>query len=272
MKKTKRQIALIAMVLFVCINFKNDLYASGGDSGGSSAPPPPPNAEVIRKSPIPLKTDGKFVVSEDMVKCIQWEEFNEIKDSKLYRDGSDARNTTLYKSIDPYIEADECIEGVLGGTDTKLYENSLLIESDGTYDKNTQVSKTTNQKMPEVFCSKKYSKIHYGQPYEFICADGKIAPTCSDNDVKEYGCKKGEQYCTKCVETESEQYCTSPGGGSGGNGGSSTSCRTYSKCVKYGAIPPTITKSVKFNSKRCVKWELAYPIGKATIDPNNIEF
>ena len=253
MKKTKRQVALIAMVLFVCVNFKNDLYASGGES---APPPPPPNAEVIRKSPIQLKTDGKFVVSEDMVKCVQWEEFNEIKDTQLYGFGS----------IEPYIEADECIEGVLGGGDTKSYENSLLIESDGTYNKNTQVSKTTNQKMPEVFCSKKYSKIHYGKPYEFVCANGRTAPTCSDNDVEEYGCKKGEQYCTTCVKEENIPNCNSAGGGGGGS-----TCFDNYVCVKYGAIPP-ITKSVKFNSKRCVKWELAYPIGKATIDPNNIEF
>ena len=262
MKKTSGKIALIAMV-FLCVNFKNDLYAFRQTTG------------AIKKDPIPLKTDGKFVVSEDMVKCTQWEEFNEIKNSELIY-----KTPLIISELKVlYIEADECMEWVLLDIDTKSYENSLLIESYGTYDKNTQVSKTTNQKMPEVFCSKKYSKIHYGQPYEFFCSNNEIfygslkdAPTCSDNDVKEYGCKKGEQYCTKCVETESEQYCTSPGGGSGGNGGSSTSCKTYSKCVKYGAIPPTITKSVKFNSKRCVKWELAYPIGKATIDPNNIEF
>ncbi len=270
MKKTSGKIALIAMVLFVCVNFKNDLYASRGDSGSSSAPPPPPNAEVIRKSPIQLKTDGKFVVSEDMVKCTQWEEFNEIKDSKLYRP-----NGYIEGSVDPYIEADECIEGVLGGTDTKSYENSLLIESDGTYDKNQKVLKTTNQKMPEVFCSKKYSKIHYGQPYEFICAGDNVfeiskpAPICSDNDVKEYGCKKGEQYCRKCVKEESYSCDCSRGGGEGGSG--TVYCSTCYRCLKYEAIPP-ITKSVKFNSKRCVKWELIYPFGKATIDPNNIEF
>ena len=263
MKKTSGKIALIAMV-FLCVNFKNDLYAFRQTTG------------AIKKDPIPLKTDGKFVVSEDMVKCTQWEEFNEIKDSKLYRP-----NGYIEGSVDPYIEADECMEWVLLDIDTKSYENSLLIESYGTYDKNTQVSKTTNQKMPEVFCSKKYSKIHYGQPYEFFCSNNEIfygslkdAPTCSDNDVKEYGCKKGEQYCTKCVETESYSCNCSGGGGGAGGGGShgGATCSTCTRCIKYGAIPPTITKSVKFNSKRCVKWELAYPIGKATIDPNNIEF
>ena len=264
MKKTKRQIALIAMVLFVCVNFKNDLYASGGDSGSSSAPPPPLNAEVIRKSPIQLKTDGKFVVSEDMVKCTQWEEFNEIKDSKLYRP-----NGYIEGSVDPYIEADECIEGVLGGTDTKLYENSLLIESNGTYDKNQKVSKTTNQKMPEVFCSKKYSKIHYGQPYEFVCADGEASRICSDFDVKINNCKKGEKFCRICVSKSCTQNCSHSAGSGHGNGGSD-SCITTCTCNRYDTT--LYTKSVKFNSNRCVKWELIYPFGKATIDPNNIEF
>ena len=251
MKKTSGKIALIAMV-FLCVNFKNDLYAFRQTTG------------AIKKDPIPLKTDGKFVVSEDMVKCTQWEEFNEIKDSKLYRP-----NGYIEGSVDPYIEADECIEGVLGGTDTKSYENSLLIESDGTYDKNQKVLKTTNQKMPEVFCSKKYSKIHYGQPYEFVCADGEASRICSDFDVKINNCKKGEKFCRICVSKSCTQNCSHSAGSGHGDGGSG-SCITTCTCNRYDTT--LYTKSVKFNSKRCVKWELAYPIGKATIDPNNIEF